>query len=133
MPNPIMPASMGAAGAAGAAATGAGLPWSIILPIVLSLFGGALSEDPEEKKQRDFQTLLMNLRQAGIKPPYQSPYIGSMDKIMAEALAANLGRYTNWGMPQGMNIDLSFLKDFNADPGANRSIFGTLPGTVRRR
>jgi hypothetical protein len=118
--------------AAAAGAAGGG-PWAIIFPIALSILGGLLSEDPQQRQEEEFQNYLRMLRQAGIRKPYQSKNIATFDDIIAQALTTNMGRYANWGVPEGMNVDLSFLNEYLANPSANRSIYGTLPGTIRRR
>jgi hypothetical protein len=119
--------------AAGAAGAAAGMPWSIILPIAVSLLSGLFSKNPQDQEQEDLRRYMATLRQAGIRPPYQSGNVGTFDNIIAQALAANLGRYANFGFPEGMGVDLSFLQDYLANPSANRSLSGGLPGAVVRR
>ncbi|MGB7295447.1 MAG: hypothetical protein WBC70_07645 [Candidatus Aminicenantales bacterium] len=107
----------------------AGFPWFLI-PIAISILGSLFEEDPEEKRQQDLQNLLMNLRMAGIKPPYQSPFAKGLDPIMLQALLAQLKRTSNWGWLEGMGMHTSFIEDALKNLGKG-STCGTLPGTIR--
>lgn len=46
---------------------------------------------------------------SGVSPPYQSPYLGEIDPVVAKALMANLGRTSNWGWPEGQGINTDFI------------------------
>jgi len=132
----ISGASTGAAGAggafggAGATAAGAGLPLTILIPIIMS-FLGAMFE-----KEKDPLEEAMNLKSQmgilGFKQPYQSPYAKGLDPVVLQALLAQLGRTSNWGWPAGMGMDTSFIEEALGKIGAGR--FGaSLPGAIRRR
>ena len=86
------------------------------LSMLLSLFQPSQSKLMEKQGEVtvDTQKKLMKerLRMAqglGIQPPYQSPYLGEADSMIAKALAANMGRTANWGWPAGQNINTDFM------------------------
>jgi hypothetical protein len=112
------------AGNAGAAAAGGGLPWQLILPIAFSflqssgLFGGGGDEYGDMMDQA--RNVRMLMRQLGIQQPYRSPYLPEMDKTVAQAVLNNLRRYSNWGMPEGMTMDTSFIPDLTEMAGFGR-------------
>jgi len=119
----------GAAGAGAAAGTSA-LPWSILIPILMSFLGSMF------EKEKDPLEEAMNLKSQmgilGFKPPYQSPYAKGLDPVVLQALMAQLGRTANWGWPGGMGMDTSFIEEALGKIGAGR--FGaSLPGAIRRR
>ena len=119
----------GAAGAGAAAGTSA-LPWSILIPILMSFLGSIF------EKEKDPLEEAMNLKSQmgilGFKPPYQSPYAKGLDPVVLQALMAQLGRTANWGWPGGMGMDTSFIEEALGKIGAGR--FGaSLPGAIRRR
>jgi len=103
-----------------------------LIPIGIELLSSLFEEDPEEKRQRDLQNLLMNLRRTGIKPPYQSPFLQTIDPTIARALLTQLQRSSNWGWLAGMGIDTSFIADALQNLGQSSS-FGPLPGGIRRK
>jgi len=113
--------TMGMPATAGAAT--AGLPWSIILPIALSLMGSMFSKekDPYEEAMQ----LKNQMAMLGFKPPYQSRYASTIDPVVAQALLAQLKRTANWGWPAGMGMDTSFIEDALANVG--------MGGGVRRK
>lgn len=108
----------GAAGkSAGRTATGigsiAGLPWNIMLPIVISFFTSLLSgEEDELTKALEMQ---QNLGTLGLEPPYRSPFLAGLDRTTLQAILNQMGRSANWGWPAGKRMDLSFIEDFLAD------------------
>jgi len=111
-----------AAGAAGAAGTGGlSLSWELLIPIVYSLLsssgllgGGQPSFDDRMDNARELQLLL---RQLGIDKGYQSPYTGTMDKTVMQAVLNNMQRLGNWGWPSGMSMDTSYLSNALGDIG----------------
>ncbi len=101
------------AGAAGDAAGGAagiqGIPWSIIIPIAMSLIGEIFGKkDDPLSGAMDMKKMMSTL---GMQQPYQSPYTGSADKTMYQMLLNQMNRTANWGWPEGMGIDTSFITD----------------------
>lgn len=120
------PGGIGPAGslAAGAAAGIAGVPWSIIIPIAISLLGDLFG------KEEDPLTGAMDLKRQmdilGFKEPYRSPYLAGADRTMYQALLNQMKRTANWGWPAGMGMDTSFIEDalaqFVPGPGGIRQI-----------
>jgi hypothetical protein len=104
-------------GGAGAGATSGGIsaqgfPWLLAIPILSSLIQALTSKSKEQQQQENVTNTLRMLQQLGIKQPYQSKYTQKLDPIIAMALANQLKRTSNWGWPQGMGIDTSFLDKF---------------------
>ena len=118
------------AGAAGAAATTAGFPWAIILPIAISFLSSIFGEEKDPLEEA--MDLRNQLGILGFKQPYQSPFTQTIDPVMAQALLAQLGRTSNWGWPAGMGIDTSFIENAlrNITGGGSGSV---LPGGIRRK
>lgn len=114
-----------AIGAAGAAAGGiAGMPWSVIVPILLSIFGGMFEK--EEDPLEDALELQRQMKTLGIQQPYQNPYLPQMSEAAMKAVLGQLGRTQNWGWPAGKGLDTSWIQD----------MLGSLPtgtGGTRRR
>lgn len=134
---PIFGALSGASAlsGAGAGAAAGGFPWSIIIPIVISLMGGMFSDEEDEygesmRRGREAQNIFGRM---GMKPPYQSPYLPGMDKTVMQALLNNLQRTSNWGWPAGKQMDTSFIEQALKSMSAG-GIGGTgrVPGTRRR-
>lgn len=105
------------AGAAGAAAGTAGLfgvPWSIALPVIVSvlgatgIFGG---KDPEEEALEKALLLKQQMKTLGVQQPYQSPFLPQIDQAVFQALINQMRRTANWGWPAGMQMDTSWLDD----------------------
>ena len=87
-----------AIGAAGAAAGGIlGMPWSIVVPILLSVFGG-LFEKEEDPLDEALQ-LQQQMRTLGVDPPYQNPYLPQMSEAAFKAVMGQLGQTAGWGWP----------------------------------
>jgi hypothetical protein len=104
-----------------AAAAGGGTPWSIILPILISLLGDFLGGGDEEAEMFERGMGMKNmLAQLGMRAPYQSPYTGQLDRVALQAILNQLKRTSNWGWPQGLGMDLSFLDLFN--PGSSSGL-----------
>lgn len=105
-------ATEGAAGAAGGIGSLlSGLPLQIILPLLIgglgSIFGGG--DDEEVKNFQNAQEMKKLLAMIGYEQPYQSPMLSQMDPIVAQALINNMKRYSNFGMPEGMQVPTDFL------------------------
>lgn len=117
--------------AEGAVGSAAGVPWAVILPIAVSLIGSLLGGDSEAKEQQQRQENLTGtlnaLRQAGFSPPYQSQMLPVMDPTIAQALLNNYSRLSNWGYPEGMGMDTSFIEN------ALSSIAGSSSPALNRR
>lgn len=114
----------GVGAAAGGAAGLAGIPWTILVPALLSIFGGLFEK--EEDPLSDALDLQQQMRTLNINPPYQSPYLPQLNEAAFKAVMAQLGRTANFGWPEGQGIDLSFIQD----------ILGSAPsgtGGTRRR
>jgi len=143
MAIPLLAAGAGAAGAgaagagaAGAGAAGAGaasgifgIPWAILVPALLSVFGGLFEkkEDPVEEA--------MKMKQAmdamGIQAPYQSPYLPQINEAAMKAVMAQLGRTANWGWPEGQGVDTSWIQDMISKiqpAAAYQGVRGVSPG-----
>lgn len=110
--------SSGAGGMAsllgGAAGGILGMPWSIALPVIMSvlgatgIFGGG---DEDEQALQDAMRLKQQMGVLGIPKPYQSPYLPQVDKAVFQALINQMGRTANWGWPAGKGIDTSWLEN----------------------
>ena len=94
-------------GAAAAGAGIAGMPWSIIVPILLSIFGGLFEKSPEKRAQ-EMQGTLGTL---GLEPPFQNPYLPQMSEAAFKAALSQMGRTQNWGWPAGKQMDTSWIQD----------------------
>ena len=87
-----------AVGAAGAAAGGIlGMPWSVIVPILLSVFGGLFEK--EEDPLEEALTLKQQMGTLGIQPPYQNPYLPQMSEAAMKAVLGQLQQTSGWGWP----------------------------------
>ena len=120
-------------GVGGAAGAAAGFPWAL-LPIAISLLGSIFGESEEDKKSKELEEMAALMKQMGINPPYQSPYLKKMDPIVAQALASQMKRTSNWGWPEGKGMDTSFLDQFLQSMqggGLSGALSGGLPGTIR--
>ena len=117
---------LGPAGtAAGAAAGVAGMPWAIIIPIAMSLIGEIFGK--KDDPLSDALDMQKQMAMLGMKPPYQSPYTGAADKAGFQMLLNQMKRTANWGWPEGMGIDTSFITD-----ALGENFPGTTPGGIRR-
>lgn len=83
----------------------AGLP--LIIALLGSIFGG--EEDEELEMYKRMQMMKKMMGTMGMKPPYQSPNLPQLDSTVMQALMNNLGRYANFGFPEGMQMDTGFL------------------------
>ncbi len=83
--------------AGGAAGGILGMPWSVIIPILLSVFGGLFEkkEDPLEEAL----TLKQQMGTLGIEPPYQNPYLPQMSEAAFKAVMGQLQQTSGWGWP----------------------------------
>jgi len=121
--------------AGGAAEEGSGMSLGLILAItqglnmLLSLFQPSQEELLETQGEVTTQTQkdLMDYRaemagKLGVNPPYQSPYLGEVDPVIAKALMANLGRTSNWGWPEGQGINTDFITQALSNMGNIPSI-----------
>ncbi len=119
----------GGEGAAGAAAGGkagiAGMPWSIIIPIAMSLIGEIFGK--KDDPMSDALDMQKQMAMLGMKPPYQSPYTGAADKATFQMLLNQMKRTANWGWPEGMGIDTSFITD-----ALEQNFPGVSPEGIRR-
>ncbi|HEC60734.1 MAG TPA: hypothetical protein ENI27_00590 [bacterium] len=116
----------GGLGAAGGAEAGTqGIPWAIIIPIAMSLIGeiAGKKDDPLS----DALDLQKQMSMFGMKPPYQSPYTGSADKTVFQMLLNQMKRSANFGWPEGMGIDTSFITD-----ALEQNFPGRTPEGIRR-
>ena len=96
-------------GISGLVGSAAGMPWSIILPLVTTLLGGLFGGG--QSKEDELKEILKALEGAGFQKPYQSQTLSTMDPTIAQALLNNYSRYANWGFPEGMGMDTSFIED----------------------
>ncbi len=91
-------AAAAGAGAAGAGAAGiAGMPWSVIVPILLSIFGGLFEK--EEDPLSDALDLQRQMGTLGVEPPFQNPYLPQMSEAAFKAVMGQLGQTAGWGWP----------------------------------
>lgn len=118
---------------AGGAAVGAaaGFPWSIIIPIVISLMGGMFGDEEDEygesmRRGREGRNIAGAM---GLKQPYQSPYLPGIDKTVMQALMNSLQRTSNWGWPAGKQMDTSFIEQMLSSMSAG----GVGGSRVKRR
>lgn len=114
-----------AEGAAGAAAGVAGMPWAIIIPIAMSLIGEIFGK--KDDPLSDAMDMKKQMAMLGMNPPYQSPYTASADKTMYQMLLNQMKRSANWGWPEGMGIDTSFITD-----ALEQNFPGVTPEGIRR-
>jgi hypothetical protein len=71
----------------------------------LGIFGG---NDDEEQQRIDEEQMLRELKPN--RPFYQSPFLATADKSVLETILARMGQTSNWGWPQGTNVNLPFLQ-----------------------
>lgn len=83
----------------------AGLP--MIIALLGSIFGG--EEDEELEMYKRMQMMKKMMGGMGMQPPYQSPHLSQLDPVVAQALMNNMGRYANFGFPEGMQMPAGFL------------------------
>lgn len=117
-------AASGVPAAAGGAAGIAGMPWSIVIPIAMSLIGEIFGK--KDDPLSDAMDLKKQMEMLGIKEPYRSPYQGSADSTMYQALLNQLQRTSNWGWPEGQGVDTSFIQQ-----ALDQNFPGTTPGGMR--
>ena len=120
------------AGTAAAGAAGGGLPWKIMLPMLLSLFSSGFlggGNDPEVDailKKLEMQKSMQGLQGLGLNPPYQSPNLPQLDEVTLQAILNQMNRSKNWGWPGGKGLDMSFIEnllgDLGTGSGGNRTI-----------
>jgi len=117
---------MGTANTAGTAAAGAaaggGLPWNIMLPILLSFFSSQFGggNDPEVDailQKLEMDKMGQSLQGMGLTPNYRSPNIGALDDVSLQAILNQMNRSKNWGWPEGKQLDMSFIGDLLGDLG----------------
>lgn len=85
------------------------MPWNIILPIALSFLGDLFGGNEEDEMMERGMKMQQLMRQLGFKAPYQSPYTKGTDTAVFQALINQMKRMGNFGYPQGMQMDMSFL------------------------
>lgn len=105
-------AASGAGAAGGGAAGIAGMPWSMIVPILLSVFGG-LFEKKEDPVANALE-LKQQMASLGMDPPFQNQYLPQMSEAAMRAVMGQLGRTQNWGWPEGKGLDTSWIQDMMA-------------------
>jgi len=66
--------------------------------------------EDEEMMDRTRQAQQM-MRMLGMKQPYQSPYAGKADSSLIQLILGRLGKMGDWGYPEGMGMDMSFMED----------------------
>ena len=97
-----------AMGAAGAAAGGImGMPWSVVIPILLSVFGGLFEK--EEDPMDEALKLQQQMKQLGIQKPYQNPYLPQMSEAAMRGVLGQMGQTAGWGWPADRQPDMSWL------------------------
>ncbi len=74
-----------------------GMPWSVIVPILLSVFGGLFEK--EEDPLDEARELQMQMKQLGIQQPYQNPYLPQMSEAALKAVLGQLQQTSGWGWP----------------------------------
>lgn len=79
---------------------GEAIPWSILIPIAMSLFSSLFGGDSEEKKREEMSREMMAL----IKPEFgrYTSAIQGVDPIIQKSLLSRLDQTKGWGWPQGM-------------------------------
>ena len=120
-----------------AGAAGGGLPWNIMLPILLSFFSSQFGggNDPEVDailKKLEMQKNMQMFQQMGMKPPYQSPNLPGMDKVSVQAILNQLSRSGNWGWPEGKGMDMSFIEDLLGNMGSGGTTTPSGRNLIRR-
>ena len=84
----------------------------ILLSTLIMMGGNLLSslfDNSDEKRKQEA------LRIQALMKPKINPNLQPMDNAAFQAIMANMGRYQNFGWPEGMGIDLSqFLGSQNA-------------------
>lgn len=86
---------------------------SVALPLIISLLGGMVGgeEDEEVEMFERMQMMKKMMGMMGMQKPYQSPYLSQIDPVVAQALMNNMGRYANFGFPEGMEMPADFLSN----------------------
>jgi hypothetical protein len=80
-----------------------------ILPFLISILGpmlfGGNKSGSQDMTTAGRQTRTVTTPASG----YQSPLVGLLDPMMANMLAQNVKRGSNWGWPAGQGIDTSWI------------------------
>lgn len=79
----------------------------LIMMAVISVLGELLKKSPE-KKAREQMALQEEL---GYKQPYQNEYLPQMSEAAFRASMGQMGRTANWGWPEGMGVDTSWMDE----------------------
>lgn len=122
----------GSAAMAGLAAAGGGTPLSLILPIAFSLlnglgiFGGGEDPELEYRRNRTQGQLDSVLRQMIGQGKHWNAQAMGLSPVVLQAVMNNYRRMANFGHPEGMQMDLSFLDDLFSGGVMN-------PGGIQRR
>lgn len=76
----------------------------LLLPIILGLMGNAIFSNKSSGSSSGTTTT----QETTTDPTrYESPIIGLMDPMIAQSLAGNMKRYSNFGFPKGGGLDTS--------------------------
>ena len=131
----MTPGLVGGMGAAAAGAAGGGLPWHIILPILGSLLpgiGGGRDEDEAEAFLKEQELDRMMRRQGLGKYSWREKQSQQLSPVVLKALINQMQRMGNWGYPEGMGLDFSFLQEgMGGGAGAPRLATGGGVGGAR--
>jgi hypothetical protein len=89
------------AGGAASAAAGGGIPWSLILPTLTSIFSGLFGKDKsDELIQQLIKTIQPNLE-------YYTGEVKGISPTVKEGLLSRYGALKDWGMPGGQEFKWS--------------------------
>jgi len=115
-----------------AAGAGAGIPMSIALPVLFSflsssgLFGGGEDEYEKWKREKEQQKLLQLMKPQYPAGAYQvnPAMFQGVNSAAYQAVLNHLKRMTNFGYPEGMGIDTSFIDEILSNMPASMSYGG---------
>ena len=79
----------------------------IIVMAIISALGEILKKSPE-KKAREQMGLMEEM---GYQKPFQNPYLPQMTEAAFKGSLGQMGRTANWGWPEGMGMDTSWIDE----------------------
>jgi len=87
----------------------AAVPWGLIISLALSVLSGIFKKDEGTQMMEKGLQTKSTMDIMGYKPPYQSPMLKQLDPVVAQAILNQLKQYSNFGMPEGMEMPTDFM------------------------
>lgn len=127
-----------AAGGAGGATAKTGFnPLSILVPLGFQLLGGLFGGDDEEEQrmmeQQRFDRMYALLKNLIGGQAQTRALTDAANPAVLQALLNNMNRYSNWGWPEGMQVDNSMLSNLLKNFPNITAQAGSSRGTIRKR